>query len=465
MKTRRVLLIPQECLNGDRETCAQGAAISTANDFKALFENIAIDNAATISNRYGEITRALNLEFRNTDSRTANSLQVGSYGRSTAIKGISDLDMLYIMPQRCWSDYKDGGQYRLLRKTADAILERYPNTDVYPDTLVVVVQYSNFKIEVQPVFEDNNGNFTYPYTKSGGSWRLTKPRDELKATAKVDTGKSGNLRRLAKMARAWKNKHGVPMGGLLIDTLVHNFLNATTNYDTTGFGSCGQMMRDFLEYLANQPAQDRYAALGSGQHVKVHKKFQGKAKKGLILADDALEAGEEPKANARWRKVFGRGYPAAEKAEVKKAYITEANYRADNTEEFIEDRFPVDVRYELKIDCEVTQAGFRTFYLRASRTAGRGWLRIFKSKSLKFFVSKHSIPNEFDIYWKVLNRGPMAIQQNMIRGQIEADHGLRVKREYSTFRGEHVVDCYAVQHGVVVAKDRIHVPITDESES
>lgn len=438
--------------------------ISTADDFQTLLSNIAIDNATTISTRYGEVTRALNLQFRETESRTANSLQVGSYGRRTAIKGISDLDMLYIMPRNCWTEYRDGGQARLLRKTADAISARYPDTEIYPDTLVVVVQYANFKVEVQPVFEDDDGNFTYPYTKSGGSWRLTKPRGELTAMVDVDGAKNGNLRRLAKMARAWKNKHGVPMGGLLIDTLAHNFLNSTTIYDSSGSSSYGRLARDFLAYLAEQPKQDRYAALGSGQHVRVHKAFQGKAKKGLELADKALAAGEEAKANNRWRKVFGRGYPAADATEVKKAHIVEAGYQARNTEEHIEDRFPVDIRFALKIECEVSQNGFRTILLRAGRRVGLGRLNVYRSKSLRFFLTDHDIPGVFHLHWKVLNRGPMAIEKDMVRGQIEADAGSRTKRETSSFRGEHVVDCYAVQQGVIVAKDRIHVPIVDESE-
>lgn len=439
------------------------AAISRADDFRTLFSNIAIDNEDTIALRYGEVTRALNLQFRETESRTNNSLQVGSYGRWTGIRGISDLDMLYIMPNGKWEAYK-GKPYKLLRDAADAIQDRYQNTEVYVDTLVVVVKYQNFKIEVQPVFEEADG-FWYPYTKGQGCYRLTKPRDELTTTRQVDSDKNGNLRRLCKMARAWKNKHGVGMGGLLIDTLAHNFLVGRSDYNQTAFGSCGHMMRDFLSYLADQPKQDRYAALGSGQHVKVHKAFQSKAKKALQLADNALAAGEEAKANSRWRKLFGRAYPLAEAAEVKKAHIVEAGYTADNTEEFIEDRFPVDIRHSMRIECEVSQHGFRTILLRAGRGLGMKRLNVYKSKSLKFWVVDHNIKGIYHVYWKVLNRGPEAIRLNKIRGQIEADGGNKNKKERSDFRGEHVVDCYAVQDGVVVAKDRIHVPIVDESES
>ena len=66
--------------------------------FQEFLSNLAIDNADRISLRYGEITVSLNKKFRDTESKTANSLQVGSYGRWSAIKGISDLDMLYITP-------------------------------------------------------------------------------------------------------------------------------------------------------------------------------------------------------------------------------------------------------------------------------------------------------------------------------------------------------------------------------
>lgn len=371
--------------------------------------------------------------------------------------------MLYIMPSGKWDTYKEN-PYKLLRDTADAIQARYTTTEIYVDTLVVVCKYKNFKVEVQPVFEDADG-FWYPYTKNGGCYRLTKPREEINATRTVDANKNGNLRRLCKMTRAWKNKHGVAMNGLVIDTLAHNFLLTTADFDKTAFSTCGQMMRDFLEYLSNQPKQERYNALGSGQHVKVHKRFEGKAKKGLELADKALAAGEEGKANNRWRKLFGNGYPVSDTTEVKKAYITEASYTATNTEEFIEDMFPVDIRYSLRLECEVKQNGFRTIFLRAMRGVGMKRLNVYRSKSLKFYITDDNIKGIYHVYWKVLNRGPEAIRLDKIRGQIEPDSGSKTKHERSDFRGEHVVDCYAVQDGVVVAKDRIHVPIIDESES
>ena len=67
--------------------------MTTAQAFEKLVSNIVLDNDEQLSNRYKAITKNLNQRFRNSVSETENSLQVGSYGRYTGIKGISDLDM------------------------------------------------------------------------------------------------------------------------------------------------------------------------------------------------------------------------------------------------------------------------------------------------------------------------------------------------------------------------------------
>lgn len=92
--------------------------------FSGFISNLSINNAETISSRYGELTTALNKQFRDTESNTANTLQVGSFGRKTGIRGISDLDMLYIMPKSKWDNYKDGKQLELLQDVKSAILNK-----------------------------------------------------------------------------------------------------------------------------------------------------------------------------------------------------------------------------------------------------------------------------------------------------------------------------------------------------
>lgn len=430
--------------------------MSVANMFIEFIDNLAIDNAETISLRYGELTAALNKAFRDLESKTANTLQVGSFGRKTGINGISDLDMLYIMPKSKWDTYKDGKQLKLLQDTKSTILNRYPKTNICVDRLVVTVTYTDFHVEIQPVFEQDDGSFKYPDTENGGTWKITKSRLEMNAVAELDAEKNSNLRRLCKMGRAWKNKHGAGMGGLLIDTLAYNFLKSTEEYDNKSFLYYDQLNRDFFKYLSELPKQDRYDAPGSNQHVKVKKPFQRKAKKAYHLCVKAIEAEGTTGVNDKWKKVFGRSFPASVELAKERA-LANSTATWDETEEFIEDLHPIDIHYTLKIDCDVKQNGFREHRLSEML---RRMIPLFPRKTLEFEIVQIDVPGDYSIEWKVLNRGDEARKRNKIRGQIVPDAGYKKKTEPTMFKGDHVVECYVIKNDVVVAKDRIHVPIS-----
>ena len=432
--------------------------MSVADMFKDFLNNLKVDNADQVSLRYGEITKSLNKKFRDTESETANSLQVGSYGRYTGIKGISDLDMLYIMPKTEWDTYKDGKQSQLLTDVKNAIKARYPKTDVRVDRLVVTVTYTNFHIEVQPVFEkaDDNGNsyFHFPDTYNGGSWKKTKPRQEMEAIRDLNTQKNKNLRLLCKMARAWRNKQGVSMGGLLIDTLAYNFMKSTNYYDDKSYPYFDYLSRDFFGYLAAEPDKDHYQAPGSNQDVKVKTKFQKQAKEAYDNCIDAISADGQESAYKKWRKVFGRSFP---KATVVQESASKALRAYRDTEQFIEDMYPVDIRNSIQIDCSVQQnQGLPTSLL--DMLARR--FSISNNKKLVFKIIAHDLNDHFSVKWKILNKGAEAEKRDCIRGQIEIpNYEATSRKETANFAGIHLVECYAIQNGVVVARDQIKVPI------
>ncbi len=433
--------------------------MSVSEMFKEFLDNIKVERSAQFSQRYGEITKSLNLKFRNSDSTTANSLQVGSYGRYTGIKGISDLDMVYIMPASKEDDYKDNKQSKLLTDVKDAIKARYPSTDVKVDRLVVTVKYQNFHVEVQPVFDyydgndDESGYFKYPDTKKGGSWKNTKPRQEMKAVKDLNDEKNKNLRLLCKMARAWKNKSGVAMGGLLIDTLAYNFMKSNSDYDDKSYLYFDWLSRDFFKYLSELDKQGHYRAPGSNQDVKVKKDFRTKASEAYELSKEAIEAEGTVKANEKWRAIYGRNFPVAEVVEES---VQKAATEWRDTEQFIENQYPVDIRFNMRLDCEVSQNGFRPdslFQMLLKRIPLR------PDKKLMFQVEECEVPGEYTLMWKVLNRGPEAERRDQIRGQIVIDNGYQQRSERTSFRGEHYVECYAIKDGVVVARASIDVPI------
>ncbi|GAA1026136.1 MULTISPECIES: nucleotide-binding domain-containing protein [Amycolatopsis] len=428
--------------------------METSEIFDGLLGNLKVgDTAVTIASRRDEITKALNKNFRSKDGSTEHQLMVGSYGRHTAVRGVSDLDMLYILPKALRSSYDgDTGPRRLLTRVKDVLKARYTTTDVRVDQCVVRVQFTSnkFKFEVQPVFENDDGSFDYPDTVAQ-RWKTTKPRDEIRATRECNDRTSTNMRHLARMTRAWKNANGANMGGLLIDTLVHRFFATTNSYDAAGTGSFGLMAQDFFEFLADEPDKSYYLALGSGQQVRVKKRFQPKAKKAHSRCLAAIEAEGKASAGKKWRAVFGTAVPLK---------AVEAARAFDDTEEFIEDAFPVDISHSLAIDCKVTQKGWRPTFLR-EMLRKKSLLRA--DKDLDFTITKCSAEQPYDVKWKVLNRGDEAERRNKIRGQIVEPNRPNGRHERTDFRGEHVVECYIVKDGIVVARDSIDVPISTTS--
>ncbi|ANZ39634.1 nucleotidyltransferase [Lentzea guizhouensis] len=422
--------------------------------FEGLLKNLKIDNRSAIINRRTEIVKALNKEFRGVDKSTRNQLMVGSYGRGSAIRGISDLDMLFILPASIRDAHKKAdGPEKILTRTRTAIKARYPDTEVKVDRLVVVVQFQNFKFEVQPVFENEDESFSYPDTYSK-SWKVTKPRAEIEAIRAKDALSKGNLRNLCKMVRAWKNAHGVVMSGLLIDTLTHNFIRDNEEYHTATPVSYGLMARDFFKFLSEEEDHEHYAALGSGQQVKVKKKFQRRAKRAYELCDAAIAAEGKTVANKKWKAVFGKPVPSAAAAAAARESV---GFR--DTEEFIEDRYPVDIRHTVLIDCTVSQDGFRPQKLR-TMLQHRWPLR--PRKKLLFAIVECEVPEPYKVKWKVLNRGPEAERLDRVRGQIIDPNQSRARGEETNFRGDHYVECYVIKNGVVVARSRIQVPIEPE---
>jgi hypothetical protein len=81
--------------------------MSITTQFNEFCENLRVlkDTRDSISYRYKRITKRLNLDFWDSESETLHSLYVGSYGRRTAVKGFSDLDILFILPYEVYKKY------------------------------------------------------------------------------------------------------------------------------------------------------------------------------------------------------------------------------------------------------------------------------------------------------------------------------------------------------------------------
>lgn len=285
-----------------------------ADWFSTFCADLQVQDDGTISSRYKAITRRLNIDFWATTSDTAHSLYVGSYGRNTAIRGFSDLDMIFELPSSLYTQhnaYVGNGQSALLQKVKTPIETTYSTTNIKADGQVIQVPFTDgITFEVVPVFLNTANTYTHPDANGGGSWKTTNPRPELEAIRTRNADCNGNLVRLCRMMRAWKNERGVPIGGLLVDTLAYQFIE-NYQYRDKSYLYYDFMCRDFFQWMAVQDEEQEYwRAPGSGQRVWGKGLFQFKAKRCFNIAFEAIahetaDPKQEWSAKQKWREIFG----------------------------------------------------------------------------------------------------------------------------------------------------------------
>lgn len=430
--------------------------MSAATLFSTFRDNLKVTNASDISTKYCNITTRLNLDFWDVESDTVHSLQIGSYGRHTAINGISDLDMVFELPPENLERYKKlagNGPSTMLQEVRTSLLKRYPKSDVVADGQVVGVNFTGYRVEVLPAFKDADGNYLHGDTNNGGSWKTTMPRPEIKAVNDLDTETHGNLKNACKMLRAWKNRMGVGVGGLLIDTLAYNFFNQTNEFDDATYKDYPELCVALFSYMANLPDQEYWKAPGSNQRVRCKANFQAKAKKAAKRCQSALDEASERKQADLWRQVFGRQFSKTTEVALEKS-VEAAGYR--DPEQFIEDRVPVDIRNTIVLECDELDGAK---FVNQLRSRLRQKMRVPFGRRLRFHIASHDIPGAFEVLWKVRNRPTESKNMSKLRGELEPDDGTNEKFETADFAGDHYVEAYAIKNGICIARERIPVPI------
>lgn len=413
------------------------------DDFNQFISNLQIDNFDDINTSLVGIAKKLNQKYYD-NSTTDNYLMVGSMGRNTSIKGESDIDVIYELPDEVFErfdDYESNGQSQLLNEIRDVLKEKYPSTDIKGDGQVVVISFTKYKIELVPGFKQDNNSYKYPDTHDGGSWKITKPILEIEEANNMINNIS-TYRDICQMIREWKANNGVTICGLLIDTLIKDFLDNNPEYKWKSKSDYYELLKSVFKYLSDQDEnRKQWNAMGSNQIIE-NKNFNfiKKSKKAYNKLSNSTDE------SSTLRELFGSRFPISEQS---------ANeYGYSNDEQFIEEIFPVYIMYSLKIDCEITQNGFRTGLL--SEFIKKKFM-IKQNRKLKFMIVENNIPKPYDIYWKVRNVGYEAIRRNCIRGQIKK--GIDYLNESTNFYGPHYVECYIIKDGICVARDKISVSI------
>lgn len=291
--------------------------MSLSDWFGTFCSNILINESdlEKISSRYKQITKRINLDYYNSSSETSHGLYVGSFGRDTEIY-TSDIDILVQLPYETYvkfNGYSSNGQSALLQEVKKVLEKTYSTTYLKGDGQIISLPFSDgINFEVLPAFLNKDDSYTFPNTNNGGSWKVTDPKKEIDAINKMNNESNKNLKRLCRMARAWRDKNSVPISGILIDVFAYNFLSSWNEKDKS-FLYYDWMSRDFFKYLSERDtSQNQWKVMGSNRYVSRVGSFESKAKTAYTTACDAIAKEKEYPASAKskWREIYGSKFPA-----------------------------------------------------------------------------------------------------------------------------------------------------------
>jgi len=290
-----------------------------------------------------------------------------------------------------------------------------------------------------PIYYIIEGQTPYLAHKGQG-WIKSDPREFIKwFNSKADT--NGQLKRIVRYLKAWSDyRQGDLPSGLIFSILAANNIFFDERDDVAFYRTLlnikSRLELNFVCYRPTTPADENLLE----DYSKTNKDyFLGQLGSFIQSAEKALgEKTSQKDACKAWQRHFGEDRFPIE------------------SEEFIEHDFQVDIQYELKIDCLVSQKGFRAHSLRQMILSR---LPLLRNKNLEFHIVDCNVPKPFQVKWKVRNVGEEAKRRNQIRGQILNDSGNYRRIESSDFHGPHFVECYIIKDNVCVARSKIDVPI------
>lgn len=318
--------------------------------------------------------------------------------------------------------------------------------------------YRRFKSE-----EDD----AYTYEHCGSKWRERNPRAITKWFLDQNKEKDYKLREVVRLLKMFsKSRDGwVNMpGGLIQSVLCDEQFQSYDRLDES-FYYTAEAIKNRLainKEISNPVDPNSSLKLVEKDSIKMenlYNRLDDKLSKLSILFDDSCTYKQ---ANEAWEEFFNHEYwteqKKSERSEVAKSLTTfESNIvRYRETEEFIEQFFPVNPQYQLNLDCKVLNKNEKEI----------GWLRSMMKKRelllpnhiLIFKADPINIPLPYKIYWKVRNRGEIAERKDCIRGEIVETNKL-LHQEHTEFKGNHYVECYIIKNGICIARQRIDVPI------
>jgi len=270
-----------------------------------------LDDGAT--KRRG-IVSCLNRAYYDSSDANQNALLVGSWGKKTAVRPPSDIDLFYLPPMTVYDRFnRNTGnvQSKLLQEVKGVLQATYPQTDVRGDGQVVVVAFNSVTVEVVPVFAALGGGYIICDTHDGGRWKHVDTLAELRDLEDRDREFNGNVCKITRIIKQWKQHRNVSIKGFHIEQLVKETLLKST-YGFRDEYWFDWLVRDAFLHMETRVGGCFFMPGGVVEMIELGSDWQAKA---AAARERAVEActyeyhNMEAPAGMKWQEILGTAAP------------------------------------------------------------------------------------------------------------------------------------------------------------
>lgn len=161
----------------------------------------------------GLLRRAFRPDPADGDDRT-DHLVAGAVGKRIAIRPLSSVDLLYLIPG-------EAQQAELLWRMEGALRAALPAAPVGLGDGRLLVEIGSIPVAVRPAVE-HQGGFAIPGSQG---WMVTNPAAEMAALRLSDSLNDGRTTRLLALLKAWRTACAVPLSSFALELLTREFLS------------------------------------------------------------------------------------------------------------------------------------------------------------------------------------------------------------------------------------------------
>lgn len=247
------------------------------------------------------------------------SILSGSYGRSTAIRPLNDIDLFLIFTQDRSGNGRGETPEQFLVRVKQALEAEFPGKQARLQNRSVNIEFNGTGIgfDVVPALEDPRqpGVYTIP-DRQRGKWIQSNPSKHIEACDTANTSAKQQLKPLIKSVKRWNHLQGKPVPSFLLEVMA--YAGITSFRPESGLSVFAQGMAHLFRFMSERiltewrdPAglgPPINAGVGEGHLLQGQQRLSGAARKaGRAVEQERL--GNMAEANALWRELLGPDYP------------------------------------------------------------------------------------------------------------------------------------------------------------